>query len=365
MIDFVELANTGVQQLHPYQAGKSIGELQRELGVENIIKLASNENPLGASPLAIEAAQKALHEPARYPDPAGYELKQALAEYLTIEADHITLGNGSDSLFTLLLNAFGGPGKNIVISEYGFAGYAIAAKTTQTDVITAPAKDWGCDLTAMANAITPETSLVFMANPNNPTGTWVNENELITFLEQIPERVIVVMDEAYFEFMQQSDYPDTIKLQSQYPQLVTTRTFSKAYGLAGLRVGYAIANPSITEILNRIRLPFNVSSPAQAAAVAALKDQAHIERSIQSNEQNKQFLMPAFTDLGFNHLPVTSNFITVDLGVDATPVYQDLLKQGIIVRPIANFGMPNHLRISIGLDTENQRLLKAFSRIFS
>jgi len=360
---FISLANPNIRNLAPYQPGKPIEELERELGINQIIKLASNENPLGPGREALAAAQESLKSSADYPDGSGYLLKDALASKLDVDTSCITLGNGSDSLFGLLAQAFLKPGGEAIISEYAFASYYIATMANHGKPIIVPANNWGHDLTAMQNAISSNTQLIFIANPNNPTGTYVTKDALTSFLENIPQSILVVLDEAYFEYVQQDDYPNGIAFQRQYPNVITTRTFSKIHGLAGLRVGYAISDPEIANILNRVRPPFNVNSPALVAAAAALDDQEHVENSLQNNLHGYQQLTAAFTEMELSYLPSVGNFITVDMGQDATATFNDLLHKGIIVRPLLPYKMPNHLRITIGTEEQNERLIGAVCNV--
>lgn len=361
--DYIQLANPGVTQLTPYQAGKPIEELRRELGLDEIIKLASNENPLGASPKAIAAAKKSLDEIALYPDSHNYELKSALAEFHEIDPQRISVANGSDYLFSLLVQAFVPPDGEVIISEYAFATFSIVIHANQAQPVTAPANGWAHDLSAMLKAITPKTRLILIANPNNPTATWFPEHEFIEFMQHVPAHILVVMDEAYFEFAQHPSYPDTLKLQKTYPNLITTRTFSKAYGLAGLRIGYCIAQPDCIDCLERIRLPFSVNRAAQAAAIAALHDQQHIENTISNNQAGQAQLQVGFRRLELGCLPSVCNFLTVDMKQAAIPIYNALLKHGIIVRPLLPYNMLNHLRITIGTEKQNQRLIVALEII--
>lgn len=365
MVDFKAYANASIRQLQPYQPGKPIDELQRELGIEPVIKLASNENPLGASPEAIIAAQKAMQGIHLYPDGSGYQLKQALAQRFNILPSQITLGNGSDNVLSLIAQAFVQPQHDIVISQYAYSTFAIIASAVGANVITVPAKNWAHDLSHITQSLTANTQLIFLANPNNPTGTWFSASELVKLLEAVPAHVLVVSDEAYSEYIEDADYPDTIKLQQKYPNLIVTHTFSKIYALAGLRVGYAISHPDIADMLNRIRLPFNVSTPALAAAVAALHDHQHFQKSLELNRRGKAQLTAAFTRLNLDYIPSIGNFIAVDVGRDAKEVYQALLRQGVIVRPLDPYNMPNHLRITIGLSEQNEFFIRALTKVLA
>lgn len=362
VIDFVQLANPSIQTLKAYQPGKPIEEVERELGITNIIKLASNENPLGPSPKALIAAEKALKKMDLYPDASGYHLKNRLASRLNIPVSHITLGNGSDSLLSLLIQAYGKE-KAILISDFSFDNYAIIARGHNVGVQTATSKNWGVDVQAMIHAITDKTAIIFIANPNNPTGTYIHHDDFLTLLKNTPPHVLIVSDEAYHEYVTESNYPKTLELQKLYPNLIITRTFSKAYGLAGMRVGYAISNPVIADILNRIRLPFNVSTPGMAAACAALDDDDFLCQTTELNQQGKIYWMKACAELNINVIPSSTNFVTLDFKTDTQPIFQKLLQMGIIVRPLHTYQMPHHLRITIGTDEQNKRAVAALREI--
>lgn len=363
-VDYQSLAVKGVQALSPYQPGKPIEELARELGLNpaEIIKLASNENPLGPSEKALAAARKALEELCLYPDGNGFELKQALANRFGVGMDQITLGNGSNDVLEVIARCFADTDSEVVFSQYAFAVYPIVTQAIGAKGVPVPAKEWGHDLEAMAAAVTERTKLVFVANPNNPTGTVHTAKAIEAFLDQIPERVLVVLDEAYCEYLTGSEYPDGIKLLERYPNLIVCRTFSKAWGLAALRVGYAISSPAIADILNRVRQPFNVDSVALAAATAVLQDEAYLNRSREVNEAGLRQLSEAFELMGLPYIPSAGNFIAVEVGDQAQGIYQALLSHGVIVRPIAGYGMPHHLRVSVGLPEENERFLDALSQ---
>lgn len=360
---FINLANPGLANLIPYQPGKPIDELHRELGLDNIIKLASNENPLGPSQHAIAAAQEAVNTSKLYPDGSGYALKQRLSEALSITSDRITLGNGSDNILKLVTQAFLRPNEEVVLSEYGFSTFSIITRAHNGIPVFAKAKQWGHDLSAMLALINNKTRLIFIANPNNPTGTWVNHEDLQNFLSEVPEQIIVVIDEAYMEYVDQPEYPNSIALQEHYPNLISTRSFSKFHGLAGLRVGYGISHPEIADLLNRIRLPFNVNSCALAAAIAALDDEAHQQAVRAFNLEGMQMMRKAYTDLAIDFIPSVTNFLTIDCKQPADAVYLALLKQGIIVRPLLPYAMPNHLRISIGFPEDNAALMNALPKV--
>lgn len=357
-LDALSLAAPGVRALQPYVPGKPIEELEREYGVKNAIKLASNENPLGPSPKALAAARAALAEIARYPDGGGFGLKRALAAKLGVQAEQVTLGNGSNDVLELVARAFVQPGDEVVFAGHAFAVYPIVTQAAGGRTVEVPARQWGHDLDAMRHAIGARTRVVFIANPNNPTGTWLRRAELEAFLDTVPERVIVVVDEAYFEYVDEPDYPNTVKWLGRYPNLVATRTFSKAYGLAGLRIGYGVSSAAIADILNRVRQPFNVNSLALAGALAALDDAAHLEQSRRVNAEGMRQLVSGFGQLGLSYIPSVGNFVCVEVG-DAARVYEQLLRRGVIVRPVANYGMPKHLRITVGRPEENRRFLDA------
>ena len=360
---WLPLARAGVRALSPYVPGKPIEELERQYGVRHIIKLASNENPLGPGKLALKAARTALEDIARYPDGNGFALKQALARKLAVAPAQITLGNGSNDILEHVTRAFVGPEHEVVFSDHAFAVYPIVTQAVGAKPVSVPARHWGHDLDAMRAAITPRTRLVFIANPNNPTGTWLRRSGLEAFLENLPPTVLAVLDEAYFEYVREPDYPDGASWIGRFPGLLVTRTFSKAHGLAGLRVGYGLSNPTIADILNRVRQPFNVNSVALAAATAALDDGKHIDESVRLNADGMQQLVSGFERMGLGHIPSAGNFVCVDLKRPAAPAYEALLREGVIVRPVANYGMPNHLRVTVGLPEENERFLKALDKV--
>lgn len=361
-MNFIELSHPYIHTLKAYQPGKPIEEVQREFGLTDIIKLASNENPLGPSPLAEQAAFDAISKIALYPDGSGYELKQALSKHYNVSPEEITLGNGSDNILSLLIQAFG-KNKTILVSEYSFDNYVLIARGHGVDAKIAPSKNWGLDVNAIVNAIDSKTGIIFVANPNNPTGTYITHEELVFLLQNTPSNILVVLDEAYYEYATQSDYPRAQVLQKEYPNLIITRTFSKAYGLAGLRVGYSFSHSQIADILNRIRLPFNVSIPAMSAASAALHDQQHLSKTIELNQRGKNYLVEECKQLGLSTIPSATNFITVDMREDCAPLFQKLLRMGIIVRPLHTYQMPHHLRITIGLDEQNKRVVEALKTL--
>lgn len=358
------LAAPGVRALTPYQPGKPLSELAREYGVRDAVKLASNENPLGPSPLALEAVHETLAELARYPDGNGFALKSALAQRHAVSPAQITLGNGSNDILELLARAFVTPENEVVFSQHAFAVYPIVTQAVGARAVVTPVRDWGHDLDAMGKAITARTRLVFIANPNNPTGTWLAADELEAFVAAAPAHVLVVVDEAYFEYARDPrlgarEYPDASAWVGRYPNLVVSRTFSKAYGLAGLRIGYSVSSPEVADYLNRVRQPFNVNAPAQAAALAALADTAHLSRSLDTNAEGMRQLTAAFAEAGLGFIPSVGNFVCVEVGDCATQVYEGLLRRGVIVRPVTNYAMPRHLRVTIGAQAENARFIGA------
>ena len=365
--DFLALALPGVQKLSPYVPGKPVDELARELGIDpaKIIKLASNENPLGASPKALQAIRDELGELTRYPDGNGFELKKRLAERCGVQSDQVTLGNGSNDILELVARAYLAPGLNAVFSEFAFAVYPIVTQATGATAHVVPAKEWGHDLPAMLAAIDSDTRVVFIANPNNPTGTWFGPDALSRFLATVPEHVLVVLDEAYIEYAHGGELPDGLDYLAEHPNLLVSRTFSKAYGLASLRVGYSLSSPAVADVLNRVRQPFNVNSFALAAACAALDDVDYVTKSRQLNQVGMEQLEGGLDLLGLTWIPSRGNFLAIDMGRDAAPVYQALLREGVIVRPVAGYGMPNHLRVSVGLLEENTRFLEALARVLA
>ena len=363
--DFLKLAVSGVQSLHPYLPGKPVEELAREQGlaVESIVKLASNENPLGPAESSQQAIKTLISELARYPDGNLYNLRETLSAKLAVGPEQLTFGNGSNDVLVLLAECFLEEGRSAVFSQYAFVVYPIAVQASGAESIVVPAKNYGHDLEAMASAIRPDTAMVFLANPNNPTGTAFDDKAFTAFMAKVPDSVIVVLDEAYVEYADSTGHPDGVQLLQQYPNLVVTRTFSKAYGLAGARVGYAVSSPEIASVLNRLRQPFNVNNLAEAAAVAVLSDDAYLQASRKVNAEGMVQLEKGLEQLGYDYIPSSGNFITFDTGMDGVACYQKLLEKGVIARPVANYGMASHLRVSIGLKEENARFLEALADI--
>jgi len=364
-----DLALPHVKALAPYVPGKPIEDLARELGLTDIVKLASNENPLGASPKGRAAMHSAMESLSLYPDGSAYRLRAAIASKFGLQPDMITVGNGSNDVLELVARAFLAQGREAVFSQHAFAVYPIITQATGATASVAPAlpadssMPYGNDLQALLEQITKRTAVVFLANPNNPTGTWVNQTDLLAFLDKVPPTVLVVLDEAYTEYVERPDFPNGLTLLARYPNLVVTRTFSKIYGLAGLRVGYGVSSPEIADILNRVRQPFNVNRLALAAAEAALDDEDFVRRSREVNTAGLAQLAQAFAKRGMPTIPSVANFITVDVGSKALQVYESLLKKGVIVRPVANYSLPNHLRVTVGTESENHRLLEAIDQV--
>jgi len=360
---FLDRVAPGIPALTPYVPGKPITELERELGIRDSIKLASNENPLGPSPRVLEALGAHLAGLARYPDGGGFALRRALAQWHVVSPAAITLGNGSNDVLDLIARTFLYPGVEAVFSAHAFAVYPICTQAVGATARVAPARDYGHDLEAMADLIGERTRVVFIANPNNPTGTWLRDGELRAFIAALPPHVLVVVDEAYFEYVAEPEYPDTSRWLEAFPNLMVTRTFSKAYGLAGLRVGYGLSHPDLAELLNRVRQPFNVNSLGLVAAEVALEDQGHVQESVRFNRAGMAQLSAGFAALGLGHIPSVANFLTLDLGRPAGPIDQALLREGCIARPLSGYGLPQHLRVSIGLPEENARFLETLGRV--
>ena len=364
LLDVCERAPQYIRAIAPYQPGKPIAELARELGLDeqSIVKLASNENPRGASPKALAAMRVAIEQTGRYPDGNGFTLKQALSKRYALTPDRIVLGNGSNDVLEMAARAFLGPGSSAVFSQHAFAVYALATQATGATGIVVPAREFGHDLGAMGRAIRSDTRVVFIANPNNPTGTWLPPQAVYGFLKSVPDHVLVVLDEAYNEYLAPDQRSNAVQWGQEFANLVVSRTFSKAYGLAGLRVGYGFSHPQVAELMNRVRQPFNVSDIAQAAAVAALFDDDFVDESTRLNKRGMQMLTQGFASLGLPWISSHGNFVCVKVG-DAAEIFQRLLKRAIIVRPIAAYGLPEYLRVTIGTESENERFLTALAGV--
>ncbi|MDH4324393.1 MAG: histidinol-phosphate transaminase [Betaproteobacteria bacterium] len=362
-MDPCEISPSYVRSIAPYQPGKPISELARELGLkeDTIVKLASNENPRGIGPRTRAAIERALGDVARYPDGNGHALKTALSARYGVDMAQIVLGNGSNDVLELVALAFLGPGRAAVYSQHAFAVYPLATQARGARRIVVPATDYGHDLEAMARAVDDETCVVWIANPNNPTGTLAPPEALEALVRRVPERVIVVIDEAYNEYLPADLRTDTVKWIKRHPNLVVTRTFSKAYGLAGLRVGYALAHPSVADVMNRVRQPFNVNSIALEAAAAALEDMEFVARSFAGNLQGMRQLREGAERLGLSFIPSYANFLTIRVG-KAQEIYKRLLRRGVIVRPVGGgYDLPEHLRVTVGTEEENERFLSALA----
>jgi histidinol-phosphate aminotransferase len=370
-MNYSELAPPYIRAIAPYQPGKPISELERELGVTGIVKLASNENPLGASPKAVAAARAALDEIGLYPDGNGFALKDALVQRYGVTHDQIVLGNGSNDLLELAARAFLTVGDKVVYADHAFAVYALATQAVGATGISVAARNFGHDLDAMrAAAVAQHAKIIFIANPNNPTGTFLPGDALHVFLRALPANILVVLDEAYNEYLPEECRYDSVAWLKQFPNLIISRTFSKAYGLASLRVGYALGNPQVIDMLNRVRQPFNVNSVAQAAAVAALQDADFVRQTFALNRRGMVQITEELGRLGLDYIPSFGNFVSFKIATPALSeveramvVYRRLLELGVIVRPIANYDMPGWLRVSIGLETENDKFLSALKQI--
>jgi histidinol-phosphate aminotransferase len=365
----LESALDRIKALNPYTPGKPVEELERELGIRDSIKLASNENPLGCSRKVIQTLQDQMHQIALYPDANGYYLKHALSQQLKIGPEQITLGNGSNDVLDLIARTFLDSGREAVYSEYGFLIYPLVTQACGAKGIEVPAlprdagQPYGHDLSAMLSAITDKTTVIFIANPNNPTGTWVASDELYHFIEVVPQHIVVVIDEAYFEYVEEPDYPDSQLWLDQFPNLIVTRTFSKIYGLAGLRLGYSMSSPAIADLLNRVRQPFNGNAFALAAALESLQDVDFVQDSKENNRQGLARLQDYCERKGLFYIPSAGNFLTVEFGTSAMEIYQQLLHKGVIVRPVANYRLADFLRITIGTDSQMQRLMGALDEL--
>jgi histidinol-phosphate aminotransferase len=353
-----------IQKIAPYQGGKPITELAREMNlkVEEIVKLASNENPLGISPKADYAIQEAILDIARYPDGNSFALREAVSNKFGVAHDQIVFGNGSNDILELVARAYLSSDSETIYSQHAFAVYPLVTQAMGAKGVVIPAKDFGHDLSAMLAAVTDKTRLIFIANPNNPTGTLLGKAALYRFLKQVPQHVLVILDEAYDEYLSAEYKSEAIGWLKEFENLVISRTFSKAYGLAGLRIGFGLCHAQVADMMNRVRQPFNVNSVAQAAAVASLADDDFVARSYALNQAGMAQLKHGFDQLGLTYIPSFANFISVKVG-DAAGINQKLLQQGVIVRPVANYEMPEYLRVSIGLFSENAKFLEVLAGI--
>lgn len=360
-----DFAVQGVQNLIPYTPGKPVDELERELGLTHIVKLASNENPLGPGEKALAAIEKILPELSRYPDGNGFALKTALAKKHRVSIDQITLGNGSNEILELVARTFLTPDAEVIFSQHAFAVYPLVTQAAGAIAKIAFALNFGHDLDAMLAMVTEKTRIVFIANPNNPTGTFLDSDKLLAFITALPKSVVCVLDEAYFEFIHPALMFDTIEWLDKFSNLIITRTFSKAYGLAGLRIGYSLSSNELSDLLNRVRQPFNANMVALAAAEGALTDEDYLVKTVENNNNGMQLLTDAFLQLGLSWIPSSGNFVSVDFKQTAMPIYQALLEKGVIVRPTANYEMPTYLRISIGHQEENEFFIQALKDVLA
>ena len=368
-LPFLEFVAPGVRELHPYEPGMPVEELQRRLGVSNAIKLASNENPLGPSPKVKAAlAAASVGNLALYPDDGGFRLKAKLAALHGVGPDSITLCNGSNTLLDLVARVFLGPGRAAMYSKYAFAVYPLVTLAQSAESIVVPAlppdsgMPYGDDVDAMLRLLRPDVAVIFIASPNNPTGTWVEPAAFERFMAQVPAHTVVVLDEAYHHFQDPAERIDSDGLMRRYPNLMITRTFSKVHGIAALRVGYGVAHPKLTDLLHRVRQPFNNGSLALLAAELALEDSDHVARCVQLNAQERKRVTEALQGMGLRVLPTQGNFVTVDFGRPSAPIHQTLLEQGVIVRPMGSYLLPNFLRVSIGTEAENDRFLASLKK---
>lgn len=365
----IDSALLQIRQLQPYSPGKPVEELERELGISNAIKLASNENPLGYSPLVAEVLTRAGEHIELYPDANAYYLKQRLAQKLGVEQNQITIGNGSNDVLDLVARSFLDRDTAAIYSQYAFMVYAMVTQACGAQAQVADAmgpsatQPYGHDLEAMLALISESTRVIFIANPNNPTGTWLESDELKLFIEQVPAHIAIVIDEAYFEYVDVERYPDSMQWLDQYPNLIVTRTFSKIYGIAGLRIGYSVSSAEVCDLLNRVRQPFNGNTLALAAARVALDDEAFVEQSRRSNQQGLQLMQTWFDNRGIDYIPSAGNFLTVRFGDNSARVYQQLLERGVIVRPVGNYNLPDFLRISVGSRPQLEQMFAALEDI--
>ena len=368
-LPFLEFVAPGVLELHPYEPGMPVEELQRRLGVSNAIKLASNENPLGPSP-KVKAALAAASEGnlALYPDDGGFRLKARLAALHGVGPESITLCNGSNTLLDLVARVFLGPGRAAMYSKYAFAVYPLVTLAQSAEAIVVPAlaadsdMPYGDDVDAMLRMLRPDVAVIFIATPNNPTGTWIEAAAFERFMAQVPSHTVVVLDEAYHHFQDPAQRINSDALMRRYPNLMITRTFSKVHGIAALRIGYGVAHPTLTDLLHRVRQPFNNGSLALLAAELALEDSEHVARCVQLNTLERTRVSKALKDMGLRVLPTQANFVTVDFGRPSAPILQALLEQGVIVRPMGSYLLPNFLRVSIGTEEENDRFLASLAK---
>ena len=362
-LEIKDLINSSIKSLTPYEPGKPIEDLEREYGIKNAVKLASNESPLGPSPKVLTALEEVISGVHRYPDGNGFRLKEALSTKHSVDMSVLTLGNGSNDIIEVVARCFLSPKDNAIYSKYAFAVYPLIVQALGAEGIEVEAKDWGHDLQSMLEAINKDTKIVFIANPNNPTGTFIKKNEMIRFLEKVPSQVIVLLDQAYFDYSNYESEDVSFSLVEDFPNLVISRTFSKAYGLAGLRVGYSVSSSYIADYLNRVRQPFNVNSLALAAAESALKDDEHLERCLRINKDEKERLYKFFISNGYDYIESFANFVSFDCKDNSNEIFKGLLPKGVIARSMDIYEMPNHLRVTIGLPEENSIFMESLTSL--
>lgn len=358
-----KLVRKNILKINPYQPGKPISEVKRQYDIKKVIKLASNENPLGPSPKAVSAIMKNLDNLNLYPDGGCFYVKEKLADRLKIAADNIIFGNGSNEIIELLLKAFLNEGEEVVMNRPDFLIYKLASLQENGVPIEIPLKNFTCDLEAIKKKITPKTKIIFIANPNNPVGTYVSREPLENFLESLPQTLIIVLDEAYFEFAEEKDYPNALDYINKFDNLVVLRTFSKAYGLAGLRVGYAVSNSFIIDCLNRTRQPFNVNYLAQVAALAALSDKDFLKKTLTTVREQKKYLYSKFQKMNLKFIKSATNFVLFNSGKEGKDIFCKLLKQGVIVREMKAYGLDKWIRVTVGKPSENQKFIKALKKV--
>jgi len=361
-ISLKKLVSDEIEALIPYPPGKPIEEVERELGIKNSIKLASNENPLGPSPKAVDAVSRALKNLHRYPDGGCFYLKEKLAKHLKVKPENLMIGNGSNEIIELVIRTFLKPGEEAIMGNPSFAVYPLAVPAAGGKAVLVPLKNLTHDLDAMADAITGRTKIIFIANPNNPTGTIVTKAQLKRFMGRLPDGVILVLDEAYYEFVTDPEFPKSLDYLREGRNVVILRTFSKIYGLAGLRIGYGVAPERLVFYMNKVRQPFNVNSLAQVAAMAALEDEEHLKRSQKNNIDGLDFLFNEVKAMGFDGVPTQANFFLVKVG-KGKEVYDVLLRQGVIVRPMSSYGLDEYIRVTVGLPEENKRFVETLKKI--
>jgi histidinol-phosphate aminotransferase len=360
-----QLAKESVLSIKPYEPGKPIEEVARELNIpeSDIIKMASNENPLGPSPLGIQAIKESADRVNLYPDGGCYYLKNDLAEHLNVKPDNLIIGNGSNEVLQIIADTFVKSDEEVIYAKQAFVVYTLATKVAGATAVTVPLKNYAHDLDAMADKITDRTKVIFIANPNNPTGTTITADQVDQFMKKVPEDVLVVFDEAYYEYVERSDYPQTLNYVRDDKAVITLRTFSKIYGLAGLRVGYGISRPDIIEVMNKVRQPFNVSSVAQAAARASLRDKDHVARSVKMNREGREYLYAELRRMGLDFVPSETNFILVHLDRPGSEVMSQMFKERVIVRSMIGYEFPNSIRVTVGTPEQNKRLISSLEKV--